>query len=225
MINNSFKQIVIPSSSYSIEDLTKDFLPKLFKDEQRKKQNLNIIRPYKIMISAPPNTWLYFNNDISPVVINETGTFTWDLSSFGTFNSLYFVFNESKYAWDDERQVWMEDTNGVPVETIWENLTGYDISAITNQSENTVIAIFCAALLTKINELNDTTIEEVLETNLNALEELFYLNIKKEKDSIEFEDWLKQFKSLLEILNSMPESQLNKKIFITGFYYELKANE
>ena len=176
MINNAFKQISIPNKKYTIEDLTTDFLPKLFEDEQRKAQNLNTVRPYKIMISAPSNTWLYFNNDISPVVINETGKFIWDLSSFGTFNSLYFVFNDSKYLWDSDNAVWVENQEGLSIETIWKDLTGYDINAITSHSNNIIIAIFSAVLLTRINELEDATIDAVLANNITNLQNLFQSN-------------------------------------------------
>ena len=56
--------------------------------------NFENARIYHIIITGSENLWLYINDDITPIIVND-GIFNWDIKNLGIFESLRIV-------WPDE---------------------------------------------------------------------------------------------------------------------------
>ena len=219
MINEKIKQLKLSNKN----NLQQNILSNIF--------NLNSNeKPYRIIVSATPGTWFYVNNDISPIIIDETGFLDWDLSGFGTFDSLYFSTNLNCFIYDELSKRWVKTDDGYSYKELWKNYFNYFFNEIEHDEifYEVLIKILIVKLYFLLEKKEYLSRNDLLE-ELNILQDYLFPKQQLKNNFLtqqfilennQFISFIDQFINDLKANQVLIEDLIAQDILVTIFYYE-----
>lgn len=246
-MTNNFKQYIFPQGNNKWYYLNGNILFYLFINEITKGKELNKnIKINRIIINSKVNKplWVYVNNDISPIIVNDT--FDWDVSNIGTINHLYFIFSDKpvikKYILNEENGkkffIQSEDEEGKTLIDWWYYYFGSYISFsqfityITTQGINAsnfeqsstqMTELFQSIDINNIPFFSDYQ-KKIKTSNFIIPAVSNWWNSIKNILNFGIFDWLKEVNSLISAIETTNFQDLvedsNQQIIITVFYDE-----
>ena len=205
MINKKIEQLVYPKD-YSYADLIKGI-----------DLNKNV---YRINILAPSGTWIYVNNDVTPIVLDKDA-FDWNVENFGQIEHLQFILNFNTYIWNNNIKQWIENSNGKSLKDIFLELFNSSIDDF--DYEEAEKALWASSMMILLKEQDNNLFE-------NYIDELkYYLPVTYDivnGDSSETNDdyltWAYKYYDLLNKITEIGITPEDNGIILTIFYLEDK---